>query len=173
MDNSQRADASEMSQDEAKVRSTIYSFSALADQNAFSHLGRLLAPQVKLDYRAIFGGETSLVTPEALMKQWADFLPGFDTTFHQLSNMNVFIKDNEAKVKVGFSASHWHGDDGFWKVSGRYHFNLEKTAENWLINSLTVKGVSELGSREVLAVVAKDAETNLKAHNSRLVQISN
>lgn len=162
---------SPMSQDEAKIRSAIYSFSALADQNAFAHLGRLFAPTITLDYRAIFGGEPSVATPQSLMQQWAGFLPGFDTTYHELSNINVVIKDDSAMVGVDFIARHWHGDNGFWAVSGRYHFALEKVADNWLINSLTVNNVSESGSRDVLGVVGKDAIANLKARDKRLVVV--
>lgn len=42
--------AQTMTIDEAKIRSNINSFSALADQGAFEYLGRLFAPELTIDY---------------------------------------------------------------------------------------------------------------------------
>ncbi|WP_342344093.1 nuclear transport factor 2 family protein [Vibrio owensii] len=83
--------AQTMSLDEAKIRSNINSFSALADQGAFEYLGRLFAPVLTVDYTTLFGGEAQQVKRQDLMQQWAGFLPGFDATFHDLSNLNVSI----------------------------------------------------------------------------------
>ena len=34
------------------------------------------------------------------MAQWANFLPGFDATFHDLSNMKIDIKDDSTNATV-------------------------------------------------------------------------
>ena len=51
-----------MTRDEAQVHSNLNSFSALADQGAYEYLGRLLAPQLTVDYTTLFGGEAQQVS---------------------------------------------------------------------------------------------------------------
>ncbi|WP_220348056.1 nuclear transport factor 2 family protein [Thalassotalea euphylliae] len=176
----------QLTQDEAKIRSTIYSFSALADQSAFEYLGALFAPEVTLDYTELFGGEVQIVTNQALMQQWAGFLPGFDTTFHELSNMRVSQLEiaahqksaqqnsehqKNAQVNVDFTASHWLGKSYYWSISGEYQFTLANYDGHWVIQSAKLFAKSESGSREVLEKVAPFAAEKLAAKRQRLITI--
>ncbi|REL28808.1 nuclear transport factor 2 family protein [Thalassotalea euphylliae] len=174
--NSTHAANAPLSQDEAQVRSAIYSFSALADQSAFEYLGTLFANQVSLDYTELFGGEVHTISNQALMQQWAGFLPGFDTTFHELSNMRVVMEQGEtdwhsAQVTVDFTASHWLGDSGFWAISGVYQFTLSKVDGHWAISHVKLFAKNESGSREVLAKVDTLAAKKLAAKRQLLVNI--
>ncbi|MHA2714873.1 nuclear transport factor 2 family protein [Vibrio owensii] len=158
--------AQTMSLDEAKIRSNINSFSALADQGAFEYLGRLFAPELMVDYTSLFGGEAQQAKRQDLMQQWAGFLPGFDATFHDLSNLNVSIDGDKASATVDFTASHWFGEEGFWAVSGEYEFGLQRAGDNWQIISVTLNRKAEQGSRDVLAEAPKHAAQNLKAREA-------
>ncbi|AIW20679.1 nuclear transport factor 2 family protein [Vibrio coralliilyticus] len=158
--------AQTMTLDEAKIRSNINSFSALADQGAFEYLGRLLAPELTVDYTTLFGGEAQQVKRQDLMQQWAGFLPGFDATFHDLSNLNVFINGDKANATVDFTASHWSGEEGFWAVSGGYEFGLQRAGDNWQITSVKLNRKAEQGSRDVLAEAPKYAAQNLKTREA-------
>ena len=174
--NSTHAASAPLSQDEAQVRSTIYSFSALADQSAFEYLGTLFATEVSLDYTELFGGEVQTISNQTLMQQWAGFLPGFDTTFHELSNMQVSLEQGDtdlncAQVTVDFTASHWLDDSGFWAISGVYQFTLIKEGGNWAISHVKLFAKEETGSREVLAKVAPLAAKKLAAKRQRLLNI--
>ncbi|MCG7587667.1 nuclear transport factor 2 family protein, partial [Photobacterium sp. OFAV2-7] len=100
------------------------------------------------------------------MKQWAGFLPGFDTTYHDLSNMKVDISDDTANATVDFTANHWLGAEGFWAVSGHYEFSLSRANDNWAITSVKVRGTSEQGSRDVLGEAPQYAKENLEARNA-------
>ncbi|AIS57755.1 nuclear transport factor 2 family protein [Vibrio coralliilyticus] len=158
--------AQTMTLDEAKIRSNINSFSALADQGAFEYLGRLFAPELTVDYTTLFGGEAQQVKHQDLMQQWAGFLPGFDATFHDLSNLNVFINGDKANATVDFTASHWSGEEGFWSVSGEYEFGLQRAGDNWQITSVKLNRKAEQGSRDVLAEAPKHAAQNLKTREA-------
>lgn len=158
--------AQTMSLDEAKIRSNINSFSALADQGAFEYLGRLFAPVLTVDYTTLFGGEAQQVKRQDLMQQWAGLLPGFDATFHDLSNLNVSIDGDKASATVDFIASHWLGEEGFWAVSGEYEFGLQRAGDNWQITSVKLNRKAEQGSRDVLAEAPKHAAQNLKAREA-------
>ncbi|NKF49956.1 nuclear transport factor 2 family protein [Shewanella sp. WXL01] len=180
---------------EATIARNLASYAVLADQNAFAYLGRLFAPKVTVDYTALWGGEPQSLTREALMQQWAGFLPGFDVTYHQVSDIKVELdQDNatNAKATMRFSASHFikdagnrdkadangvsvkeHEDKGFWQVAGRYHFTLTQIDGDWLITSVTLTEPSEQGNREVLAIAPERAATNLAKRQAKLVDYQN
>ncbi|GAA5213511.1 nuclear transport factor 2 family protein [Corallincola platygyrae] len=167
-------DLSALGRDKAEIRSTIESFATLADQNAFEYLGRLFAPEVKVDYTSAFGGEPQLVSNRDLMKQWASVLPGFDLTHHELNNIKLAINGNTARVTAGITASHYLGDGlseekGFWQISGRYAFELQKQNQQWLIAALTLQAGLESGSRDVLGKAAALAQARLAIRNSQRV----
>ena len=166
---SMTASAKNISLDEAQIRSNINSFSALADQGAFTYLGRLLAPELTVDYTTLFGGKAEQVKRQELMKQWAQFLPGFDATFHELTNLNVSIAGDKANATVDFIARHWLGETGFWAVSGKYEFGLQRANDNWQITSVKLNKEAEQGSRDVLAQAPKYAAQNLKAREARKI----
>lgn len=155
--------------DEAKIRSSINGFSTFADQGAYEYLGRVFAPEITLDYTSLFGGEVAKVKREALLEQWAGFLPGFDATFHDLSNIKVRIEDDRATATADITASHYLGD-GFWAVSGRYEFALIKSDSDWQISALKIIAKSEQGSRDILAEAPKFAKDNQEKRQARLVE---
>ncbi|WP_245907199.1 nuclear transport factor 2 family protein [Photobacterium sanctipauli] len=159
--------AQTLTRDEAQIRSALNSFSAMADQGAYEYLGRLFSPELTVDYTSLFGGEPQKVSRQDLMKQWAGFLPGFDTTYHELSNMQVVVNGSSVSAKVDITASHWLGDDGFWAVTGEYAFLMAKVEGHWHITSVTLKANSEDGSRDILAQAPRFAEQKLKAKEAR------
>ena len=165
------AQAQALTRDEAQIRSNINSFSVMADQSAFEYLGRLFAPKVKVDYTSLFGGQVTTESNTELMKQWAAFLPGFDRTFHDLSNINVDINGSNAVVTADITASHWLGSHGFWSVSGEYVFKLTRSGDNWLINSIQIVRSGEKGSRDILAQAPKRAAENLAGTQSQRVAL--
>lgn len=163
--------ANTISQDQAQISSTIQSYATMADQGAFEYLGRVFAPEIVVDYTSLFGGEPQKTTREALMQQWSNFLPGFDTTYHQLSNFDIKVNGDKALAIVDFEASHWIGKDGFWQIAGQYDFNLKRAPHSWVITSVKVIAGNESGSRDVLAEAPKHAVENLKARNKLKIKL--
>lgn len=165
------AQAKALTQDEAKVRSAINSFAVMADQNAYQHLGRLFAPEVTVDYTSLWGGEPTKTTNVDLMKQWAAFLPGFDTTYHELSNLELQLDGDNALATVDFTASHWLGDTGFWSIFGSYEFMFNRANTGWVINSVKLNYKGETGTRDVLSKAPKFAKENLAQRDSKLITL--
>jgi len=155
--------ATTLSRNEAQIRSVLNSYATMADQGAFEYLGRLFAPELVIDYSSLFGGEPQTVKREQLMKQWAGFLPGFDTTYHELSDHQIEVDGNRAKASVAVTASHWLGEKGFWQVSGSYDFTLIRADGSWQISSVRIDATGEKGSRDVLGDAPARAENNLEA----------
>ena len=162
-----------------QITRNIKSFASFADQSAFEYLGALFNQQVTVDYTSAFGGEPAVVDRVTLMKQWADLLPGFDLTYHDISNIKVKISGLDARATADITASHYltetNAEDDvtqdFWQINGYYIFKLKRVEEQWLIESLTLKRTNENGSREVLAKAAALAPKKLAAKQAQLVAL--
>ncbi|WDT84514.1 nuclear transport factor 2 family protein [Alteromonas sp. 009811495] len=152
----------------AAIHSSIASFSALADRNAYEYLVTLFDKSVTTDYSELFEGAKQTVSKETLMQQWAAFLPGFDRTFHRLERPVITIAADIATANVPFTASHWLDEDGFWQVSGTYTFTFKRYGRDWLITSVYLQKLDEEGSRSILAIAPMRAEGNLKRLKAEL-----
>lgn len=162
--------AAELTRDEAQIRSNISGYAALADQGAYQHLGRLFSDELVVDYTSLWGGEPTTVSNVDLMKQWSGFLPGFDTTYHDLSNLDVQVEGDKATASVDFTASHYLADN-YWLISGRYEYQLNRANDRWVINSVKLNYKDETGSRDVLGEAPKHAAKNLAERESYLISL--
>ena len=160
-----------MNADSAKIHSVVKSFGALADQSAFEYLGSLFTKAVTVDYTSAFGGEPAVVERQDLMTQWAALLPGFDVTYHDISDVNIDYMKDKAKVVAKIKASHFLGEDGFWQITGTYVFVMKKVDEQWLICSLTLISNGESGSRDVLAKAGEKAKHRLSERQARALKL--
>lgn len=142
--------AYELTRDEAKITLTAQSMGTLADNNQYTQLEQIFAPEVLVDYTSAFGGEAATIKRGDLMNNWAALLPGFDVTYHDLTNIKVVQKGNKATVTADIVASHYIGKDGYWQIAGTYTYEMVKTANDWQIASLTLHAGDEQGSRDVL-----------------------
>lgn len=147
------------SPDEAAVTTVIESVATLVDRGEFDALERLYAPEVRVDYTSLAGGEPEIKSNSALMTEWAQLLPGFDRTRHAVTNIRVTINGVAATATADVVADHWIGDQS-WQVSGRYDYGLVRDGRDWRISlhRLTVTG--EQGSRDVFAAAAAAARAN-------------
>jgi ketosteroid isomerase-like protein len=145
--------------DEAAVQTVVESVAAFADRGAFDALERLYAPEVRVDYTALAGGQPQLKSNTALMTQWAQLLPGFDRTRHAISNVRVTIAGGRATASADVIADHWIAQTS-WRVSGRYDYALIRDGRDWRItfHKLTLAG--EAGDRAALALAAQAAAAN-------------
>ncbi|MFB9216290.1 nuclear transport factor 2 family protein [Vibrio sinaloensis] len=153
------AHAGELTRDEAKIAQTAKSMATLADRNLYDALEQVFTPVVVVDYTSAFGGEVSTIKREDLMNNWEALLPGFDVTYHDMTNIDIEQKGNKAEVNADIVASHYIGKDGFWQISGSYTLEMEKAGSDWQISSLTLNAGDELGSRDVLGRAIEAAKT--------------
>ncbi|MEM9157896.1 MAG: alpha/beta fold hydrolase [Verrucomicrobiota bacterium] len=138
------------SRDEARVWTVIDAIGPLADLHEFDALGRLYAERVEYDYTSVFGGEVELKSSAEQMKQWAAFLPGFDLTKHTIWDIEVEVMGDKAVATSKVVGDHWV-DDLYWKVEGRYRFELIKIDGEWKISAHQLLLDREGGTRDVFA----------------------
>tara|TARA_Y100001960_G_scaffold283743_1_gene319033 strand:+ start:3484 stop:3783 length:300 start_codon:yes stop_codon:yes gene_type:complete len=93
------------------------------------------------------------------MTEWAGFLPGFDKTVHDVSNILISVNGNTAIATADIVADHYV-DDLQWQLTGDYVYKLEKQNGIWKITSHTLNFISETGTRGVLPIAATKASEN-------------
>ncbi|MCG8614630.1 MAG: alpha/beta fold hydrolase [Desulfobacterales bacterium] len=145
--------------DTAQIKTTLEAMAVLADQNRFEALEDIFADQVTVDYTSLFGGNVERVAVKDLMKRWASFLPGFEVTRHNLTNIDVRVKETTAEASADIRAEHYL-DGLFWEVSGTYTYRLTRDKGLWKIAGLTLNFASERGTRDVLALAGEKAAKN-------------
>lgn len=143
-------------QDEAAIKTIVESVASLADQGNFESLEKLYAEEIEIDYRSLNGGEIELKSPQALMSQWASFLPGLDRSRHDISHVNIDINGNVALASAEVTADHYVGDL-FWQVKGHYRYKFDRHDDGWKIVAHTFTLKNETGNREIFDIAIKNA----------------
>ena len=145
--------------DEAAIRTIIEGLGPLVDRGNFEAVEKLYADEIELDYTSLNGGEVERKSPQALMTQWASFLPGLDRTRHVVSNIAVTLDGTRAEATAYGIADHYV-DDLAWQVKGQYHYSLQKDAGTWRITSHRFTLEEESGTRDVFEPAIRHAAAN-------------
>lgn len=102
------------------------------DERDWNKIQNVLAERVVMDYTSLNGGQPLLQTPQEVTDAWAQFLPGFDKTFHQVWGFEITRKDKEASVHYNGKADHYL-DNEVWTVEGTFDTELQKQNSRWLV----------------------------------------
>lgn len=121
-----------------------------ADEHNWKRIESVMAETVLLDYTSFTGGEPAILTPNQITESWAGFLPGFDKTYHQLSNFNVTIDNNLAHVTYSGKANHFIGNE-IWTVEGTYESELKNINDHWLVSALKFNFDNQSGNTDLPA----------------------
>ena len=103
---------------------------------------------VLLDYTSMTRGEPAMLDREDIVAAWKSFLPGFDSTDHQLSDFDVKIEDDRAEAVFFGHAEHFICDE-IWIVEGDYETELVRKNDGWLINKLKLNLSKQDGNLEL------------------------
>lgn len=142
--------------DQTAVALIVQSVATLADQGDFAALETLFADAVHVDYTSLFGGTAQTQTPAGLMTAWASVLPGFDQTYHAISNIAVDIEGTRATATANVFTDHYLGDR-HWQVSGQYRYQLERAPAGWQITAMRFTLREETGDRALLEAAEAQA----------------
>ena len=142
--------------DEAAIAVIVESVATLADREDFEALEGLFAHEIQLDYTSLWGGDIQTYTPDSLMTAWASSLPGFDQTYHDISNVDVESDGNRAIATADVMADHYL-DDNHWQVSGQYEYRFVKQSDDWQITHMTFHLTHEMGDRNLVTLATERA----------------
>ena len=104
------------------------------------------APSIVVDYTSLWGGAPQTMTPGELMTGWRGIVPGFDATFHELSDVRATITGSRAIATAHVDGRHWIGDR-LWRPVGTYHWDLEKIDGRWRVTRMVFAMTREIGDR--------------------------
>jgi len=135
--------------DQAKIYGLVRSLPLSMDMALYENLKTVFAPEFTSDYTSVFGGEPLRATPEKLIAQWHELVPGFDATWHEVWDIQATVDGNKATGRANMRASHW-ADQVFWQMWGEYNWQLEKIDGQWKILHHKFIFDSEVGDRNVL-----------------------
>jgi hypothetical protein len=132
----------------SKVISVVSSIPLAVDLAAYDLAEQAFAPEVVIDYTSLWGGEPSTMTPPALMDAWRGIVPGFDATWHELSDVRATVTGDTATATAFVDGRHWIGDQ-LWRPVGTYNWDLTRIDGNWKVTRMEFAMTEEIGDRAV------------------------
>jgi hypothetical protein len=153
----------------SKVISVVSSIPLAVDLAAYDLAEKAFAPKVTIDYTSLWGGQPNAMTPAELMTAWRGIVPGFDATWHELSNVKATVNGSKATATAFVDGRHWLGGQ-LWRPVGNYNWDLEKLNGQWKVTRMQFAMTQEMGSREVAskAMEAAKAKNAAKLRGSVL-----
>ena len=146
--------------DQLEITRTLTDIAAGADRHDWVRVRAGFADEVTTDYTSLWGGEPVTQPADALVATWSGFLPGFDVTHHMVTNHSVTpTGEGTAEAEADFTATHRIEDD-LWVLGGRYAYTLKKSADRWVVTSMTMTALWETGDR-VLVVRAGERAADM------------
>lgn len=144
--------------EEARVRQTVLAIPTNIDLRNFEAVAPLFASPVVIDYTSLWGGKPAAMTPAELMTSWQGIVPGFDATWHEISNLRVQVNGWTATASSDVDGRHWLGERT-WRPIGRYEFRLAKQGEQWKVTHMTFLMTREEGERALVQEAQARART--------------
>jgi SnoaL-like domain len=138
----------------SKVISVVSSIPMSVDLAAYDLAEKAFAPKITIDYTSLWSGQPSQMTPAELMTAWRGIVPGFDGTWHELSNVKAEVRGDLATASAFVDGRHWIGDK-LWRPVGNYYWELAKMDGQWKVTKMTFDMTQEIGDRAV-ATMAMD-----------------
>lgn len=140
----------------ARVISVVSSIPLAVDLAAYDLAERAFAPRVVIDYTSLWGGEASTTTPADLMTAWRGIVPGFDATWHELSDVQATVTGETATATAFVDGRHWIGDQ-LWRPVGTYNWDLQRIDGDWKVTRMEFAMTEELGDRAVATLAMERA----------------
>jgi hypothetical protein len=132
----------------AKITQLVSSIPMAVDLAAYDLAERAFAPNIVVDYTSLWGGAPQTTTPAELMSAWRGIVPGFDATFHELSNVKVTTTGDTARATAFVDGRHWIGAK-LWRPVGDYIWTLKRIDGAWKVSTMTFAMTQEIGDRAV------------------------
>ncbi len=134
-----------------------------ADERDWQKVQRSMADEVLLDYTSMNGNSPSITSSAEIIEAWKGFLPGFESTRHQVSDFQI-RRQGENLVKVHFSgkAEHVIGTER-WTVEGTYDVEEIRSANDWKITKFKFNLQNQTGNTALPQQAARRAAEGNKA----------
>jgi len=122
------------------IQDTLFTLFVETDRRNWEVVRDCFDETVRLDYSSMGAGEPQTMTAQQVIDSWRSFLPGFETTHHQIGNCQVRLEGWRAQASCYGTASHFlRNPSGLhvWTVVGAYEFELQPAHGRWCITRMT------------------------------------
>ena len=135
----------------SEVASIMGALAVHVDARRWRELEALFAPELQVDYTALFGGAPQQLNREGLIAQWRGLLPGFTRTCHLIGTPLVAVTGATASAAASVVATHWISEPSppggdKWIAGGCYELSLIRLDGAWRI-ATTDTGMRLAGRR--------------------------
>jgi len=148
--------------DQEKITGAILAIFNGSDEHSWTKVQRAMAEKVLLDYASLSGSPATTLSSKQIIDTWKGFLPGFDKTHHQLSNLQISQNEHHASVHCNGKADHFIGAE-VWTVEGTYDIELSKIGGQWLVTQLKFNLSKQSGNTNLPA----DAAARVKNESNK------
>lgn len=152
-----------------EIANLIAALAIHVDALRWDELLLLFAPEVRVDYTSLFGGDAQTLRAEELIGQWQQLLPGFTRTTHVIGTPLIVANGDEARASAPVIAVHLLEDSlgvqDQWIAGGCYEFQSRRTNGPWRIASLTLARAWSRGNLELPALARRrvsEAQSRLR-----------
>lgn len=134
------------------VTDAILAIARGADHHDWQAVAATFADSVMLDY-----GSPERLTPQAIVARWQPLLEAFDSTRHELRDIEPRIHGDRATATSQFLATHVLAGSGapmgdVWTLEGRYEHELQRSADGqWRVTAMRMIPSASTGNQSLLA----------------------
>lgn len=134
----------------------------LVDRRDWAAAEALFAPEVRVDYTSLFGGEARVLAGSELIRSWQGLVPGFTRTQHTIGLPAIEVEGDRATAMAPVIARHAITDPApeggdTWLVGGRYEWAFARIGGAWRITALTLADAWQDGNAGLPAIAAARA----------------
>nr|WP_294941780.1 nuclear transport factor 2 family protein [uncultured Mucilaginibacter sp.] len=123
-----------------------------------------MAQNVELDFRSLSGNAPGVESSDSIVSAWHNFLPGFDSTRHQLTDFKVTQTGDNAIVTYYGLANHYLGKD-IWTVEANYESQLAKINGAWLLSKHKLNLIKQSGNTDLPMKAAEKVKSKNAGEN--------
>ena len=124
------------------------------DKHNWQQVQQAFGDSVVMDFTSMNGGSPATMSGKQIADAWASFLPGFDSTHHQLSGFKISLKQDSATAEYFGHADHHLGNET-WVVEANYTTELEKKNDDWYIISHILHLIKQSGNTSLPKLAAE------------------
>ena len=119
--------------DRAEITDLLTRYARAVDRQDWGLFRSVFTPDARIDYTQVGGASGSLDEVVAFL---ARVMPMFEVTQHLISNVEIDIDGDEAKVTAMVHNPLKLPDSEVWATGGWYHHELVRTSDGWRSRSL-------------------------------------
>ena len=119
--------------DRAEITDLLTRYARAVDRQDWDLFRSVFTPDARIDYTQVGGAAGSL---DEVVGFLSKVMPMFETMQHLISNIDITIDGDEAKVVAMVYNPLKLPDSGVWATGGWYHHELVHTPDGWRSRSL-------------------------------------